>query len=428
MTNPISHIHKPEVIEEIAKLTVLLVEDNEIDRMLISRMLKKNGKINSFVACGSLSDARKALGQNHFDFIISDFYLPDGEGLDFIKEIRLPSILMTASNDDLLIAQSKTIGVSEFVVKDFQGDYIEHLRISIDKVDKSLSDTETIHNIQSELEAIVDSASDLIQSADMEGRFLFTNKQWHETLGYEKGQLGALRLFDIIHPESHIHCQGLIQSIATRRSFIKEPVTLVSASGDKIYTEANITVRENKKGQPIATQAIFRNLNSQLSMKKKLMDGENRYRMLVESAVDTIFQMDERGRTQFVNNVGEKLTGYSIAELKNMHYLDLVYEEDQDKVDKFYTNQFVHLIEFTYLEFRITRKNGEIKWVGQNITLFLDEDEPSSITGFLGVVRDINKSKITERELVAYRNSLEEKVAERTHEIENIKDDICSPC
>lgn len=138
-------------------------------------------------------------------------------------------------------------------------------------------------------------------------------------------------------------------------------------------------------------------LNQQ--MKKLYKDLENRYKKIVEQANDIIYRGDEEGNCIFVNAVSEKILGYKKEELIGKHFTYLVIPEDQAEVTKFYLKQKEERTESTYKEFRVSTKNGEIVWLGQNVSLIFEDDQ---VIGTSGVARDITKQK--EAELAVKRN------------------------
>lgn len=78
--------------------TVLLVEDNPAINQLNRRVLQKAGY--RVLVAEDLAGARALLGENRPHAIVLDIELPDGNGLDFIPEIRrtstAPVLLLTA--------------------------------------------------------------------------------------------------------------------------------------------------------------------------------------------------------------------------------------------------------------------------------------------------------------------------------------------
>ena len=78
--------------------SILLVEDNERIQANNKSMLERNGYTVRLAM--SLSEARKELAGGYPDAIVLDITLPDGSGLDFLKELRttsqIPVLLLTA--------------------------------------------------------------------------------------------------------------------------------------------------------------------------------------------------------------------------------------------------------------------------------------------------------------------------------------------
>ncbi|MEQ8908538.1 MAG: PAS domain S-box protein [Vicingaceae bacterium] len=120
---------------------------------------------------------------------------------------------------------------------------------------------------------------------------------------------------------------------------------------------------------------------------------ENRYQKIVEQANDIIYRGNESGHCIFVNTVSEKILGFKKEEILGKHFTDLVIAEDQEEVINFYLKQRADKKENTYKEFRVHNKAGEIVWLGQNVSLIIENGE---ILGVSGVARDITKQKQAE--------------------------------
>jgi DNA-binding response OmpR family regulator len=67
-------------------MTVLLVEDHVDTRSVLEVLLNRCGC--QTVTAKSLKDARARLKEMPFDVLISDLNLPDGDGLDLMREAK----------------------------------------------------------------------------------------------------------------------------------------------------------------------------------------------------------------------------------------------------------------------------------------------------------------------------------------------------
>ncbi|MEJ2717853.1 MAG: PAS domain S-box protein [Deltaproteobacteria bacterium] len=139
-----------------------------------------------------------------------------------------------------------------------------------------------------------------------------------------------------------------------------------------------------------------------------------RYRQLVETANDIIFQTDANGFFTFVNPVALRISGYAEKEVIGRHYLDLIVPEYRKGVERFYGLHFVKKIHDTYYEYPILTKEGTIVWLGQNVHLVLEGDE---VVGFLSIARDITDRKKAQEELKQAKEELERRVEQRTREL-----------
>ncbi len=102
-------------------IKILVVED---DRALCSGVcmaLKSEGML--FLPCGTVQEAKERLRQDTYALVILDVNLPDGNGMDLLKEIRaassVPVILLTANDMETDIVAGLESGADDYVTKPF---------------------------------------------------------------------------------------------------------------------------------------------------------------------------------------------------------------------------------------------------------------------------------------------------------------------
>ncbi|WP_075348802.1 PAS domain S-box protein [Algoriphagus marinus] len=113
-----------------------------------------------------------------------------------------------------------------------------------------------------------------------------------------------------------------------------------------------------------------------------------RYRLLVEEAGDIIYETDLNGHFTFVNNKASEVLGYSKKFLLGKKYTELIPEDQQKEVQKYYLEQFEKKTPSTYLEFPAITAAGQKIWIGQNVQLIKRGGE---ITGAMAVARVITE-------------------------------------
>lgn len=101
---------------------ILLVEDDISIQKSLADYLKREGF--DLTVVGRLHDARTT-EMSAFQLLILDWMLPDGAGIDFLRELRqrgnsIPSIVLTARADLIDKVTALEIGANDYVTKPFE--------------------------------------------------------------------------------------------------------------------------------------------------------------------------------------------------------------------------------------------------------------------------------------------------------------------
>lgn len=100
---------------------IMVVEDDKALCSGICLALKAEGL--SFVPCGTIKEAKRELERPACDLIILDVGLPDGNGMDFLRELRktlsVPVIFLTANDMETDIVAGLESGADDYVTKPF---------------------------------------------------------------------------------------------------------------------------------------------------------------------------------------------------------------------------------------------------------------------------------------------------------------------
>jgi DNA-binding NtrC family response regulator len=110
-----------ETDRALGGLSVLVVEDEPMLRRRLTAHLEALGADVS--GAGTLGDARRLLGELEFDFVLLDVNLPDGIGLDLLRQGALPAgtgvVVMTAEGGVASAVESMRLGALDYLVKPF---------------------------------------------------------------------------------------------------------------------------------------------------------------------------------------------------------------------------------------------------------------------------------------------------------------------
>jgi len=104
-------------------MKVLLIEDNAEDTQLIKGALAKELDVPFTLEHATcLADGLRVLAAQPVDLVLVDLLLPDAEGLDAVARVqamapRVPTVVLTASDDEGLAVQALHIGAQDYLVK-----------------------------------------------------------------------------------------------------------------------------------------------------------------------------------------------------------------------------------------------------------------------------------------------------------------------
>ena len=106
-----------------AKLNVLVVDDNDCIREVLTALLSHKGH-----RCESAADGREAMekvAQGHFDVVVTDVHMPEMDGITLTRELAvrfsdLPVMIMTGQLDEHCRKSALSAGAREILRKPFE--------------------------------------------------------------------------------------------------------------------------------------------------------------------------------------------------------------------------------------------------------------------------------------------------------------------
>lgn len=105
-------------------LSILLIEDDEVDRMRVRRFLKQGPTAWARVdEAETLEKGRAKLANNLYDCVLLDLHLPDGNGMGFLRSLKESTtespaiVLQTVEDDEVLGMEALELGAQDYLVK-----------------------------------------------------------------------------------------------------------------------------------------------------------------------------------------------------------------------------------------------------------------------------------------------------------------------
>ncbi|MFZ5758129.1 MAG: PAS domain S-box protein [Thermodesulfobacteriota bacterium] len=181
-------------------------------------------------------------------------------------------------------------------------------------------------------------------------------------------------------------------------------IVIVDAEGNRKILAVNMARAENGGGKSGKLIGSFWDMTSIRETEAALVASEQRFRSLVETTTDWVWEVDTAGNLTYCSPVCYEIYGYHPGELLGRCYFDILHDADSARTMK---EMFLDCLRGARTcqahEHRCRKKNGEFIDIETSGTPFFDQDR--RVIGYRGIDRDISARKSAEED----RRLLEER-------------------
>ncbi len=267
--------------------------------------------------------------------------------------------------------------------------------------------------------AILASAMDAVVSVDEDQHIVFFNEAAERMFRCTAQEAQGSALDRFIPPrfrEQHgQHIRTFGESGITNRMMGRlGTITGIRADGEEFPIEASIS-HVGTNDTSLYT-VILRDVTERQRAEAALRESRERLRAIVETAVDGVITIDERGTIESINPAVERIFQYAQEELIGHNVKMLMPEPDHRQHDGYldrYRDTGEKKIIGIGREVQGRRKDGSVF----PIELSISETRLPGLRFFTGILRDISQRKQAEEALRLMTVELDQRVATRTQEL-----------
>ncbi|MCA9248505.1 MAG: PAS domain S-box protein, partial [Planctomycetales bacterium] len=281
---------------------------------------------------------------------------------------------------------------------------------------------------------LFDSTSEMIHCVLPDGTFAFVNRAWREALGYLEDDVTQLHIRDIVHPNSHEHCDDIFQTLRAGEAVEWIEVTLRTKSGESLLVEGrasctfedgefaftrgffrDVTARKTAEAElsrlneeledrvkrrteelSQANQRLAAEIREHREAQQRLSESEERFRAIFDSEPECVKLLDREGNLLDMNAAGLSLIeADSIGEVRGQCIYSIVAPEHREAFIA--ESEAVFEGRSGVLEFEIIGLKGSRRWMeSHHVPL---RDRAGAVTAVLAVTRDITERKRADEDL-----------------------------
>ncbi len=404
--------------------TILYVDD-EPGLLEIGKLFLEQGGQFAIDTVTSPPEALALLKGKEYDAIISDYQMPEMDGIEFLKRVRtsgntIPFILFTGRGREEVVIQALNAGADFYLQKG--GEPVSQFTELAHQIRQAVQQRRaeiSIRDLERREADIINFLPDATFAIDRSGKIIAWNRAIEEMTGVTAAEMlgkgdyeyaipfyGHRRpiLIDLISEPEEVIAREYGHIVRDKDVLIAD-TTLPRPMGKHLTLLGKASPLYNREGRVVGAIESIRDITDVKKAEEGLRESEGRFAAFMDHLPVTAFIRDEQSTNLFVNRrmvetFGEhEWIGKSVYEQFPKEAAEKMVEDDRQTIRDGYRNTIEYLVE----------KSGERK-IFETHKFRIDRgDKPPLIGGF---AVDITERKLAEDALreseERYRNVVED--------------------
>ena len=418
------------------KTRILLIEDNPGDARLIREMLGDTGEEEvgfELLWADSLQKGFELAGDSgqRLDAILLDLTLPDSSGFDTFAGVHktlpgIPVVLLTGITDEELSVRAVRSGAQDYLVKDQINAQLlvrairyaierkrseEELRRAYGEVEQRVIErTAELNRANEQLKESEERYRMLFQGNQAvmlvidpkTGRLVDANPAACTFYGYSYDEILTMKVTDINVLTSDLIADEMDNAVKKKKRYFNFRHRL--ANGEvrdvEVYS-GGVSV-----GGKYLLHSIIHDITERRRTEKALQESEKRYKGLVETTSDMVWELDRNSVYTYVSPKVKDILGYEPHEVIGKTPYDHMTDEEAQRASLHMRELFDAGVPFYQLGSINIHKDGRRVVIETSGEPIFDAD--GLVTGYRGIDRDVTDRKNAEEELRRYTEEIED--------------------
>jgi PAS domain S-box-containing protein len=314
-------------------LRILHLEDDPADAELVRSILQREGIECRIVRTENQEQFCRALDEQRFDLILSDYTLPSFDGLAALAIVRaqcpdVPFILLSGTLGEEVAVEALKEGATDYVVKDRMHRLVASIERAIRETKSRIERRHIEENWRQREELfrqITENVSDLIAVVDVHGRRVFNSASYESLLG-PRELLAGTDSFQEIHPEDRDRIRRVFEQTVSTGVGQRAEYRFLLADGSTRFIESQSSTIHNA-GTVTSVIVVARDVTDRRHAEEKLREQA----ALLEKASDAICVTDTNQRILYWNTSAELLYGWTAQEAVGRDISELLFSDHSNR-------------------------------------------------------------------------------------------------
>lgn len=270
---------------------------------------------------------------------------------------------------------------------------------------------------------VLDQIGDLITVTDLDGMITYVNAAVAAKFNTDKKSLIGQHVATYGDDSTRGATQQKIVEQTIADGQWQGEVVNIAPDGSETILDCRTWLFRDANGNPVGLCGVSSDITKRKQIEAALQDSEQQYRLIVETAGEGIWILDNQARITFVNQRMIDMLGYPHEDMLNRPLFDFIDPHDHAQAREYLTRLDQKASQ--QYDLRFIRNDGAQIWT--NISATAITDESGDITARLGMITDISDRKTAEQQLATLNRQLEDKNAELESIVYVASHDLRSP-
>lgn len=360
----------------------------------------------------SAGKALELLSTRSYGAIISDYQMPEIDGIAFLKEVRerfddIPFILFTGRGREEVVIDAINNGADFYITKggDPRPQFAE-LAHKIRQVVRrreaaGISDRKKMEDALRESEekfrGMAERSSDLIFILNRQMSPTYVSPSARSIIGYDPDELvgkppefAASTIFSQAGPA----IMDAVGSTMKGLPVDNVELQLTRKDGSPVYASLHAVPVLRAGGVLEGAQVTMRDVTDRRLAEAALRESEEKFRSFVENANEIVFSLDREGIFSYVSPKWTDMLGHDTGEVIGRPAAAFIHPDDYARNRTVFIQAVTEGKKTSGLEYRIQHKNGTWAWHSQSISPVYDAG--GRIVAVQGICHDVSERRKAE--------------------------------
>lgn len=280
----------------------------------------------------------------------------------------------------------------------------EEVRRRTEELENALRDNErmtgALRQSEEKFRSLTEVAQDAVIMIDAEGAVVYWNPAAERIFGYSAAEAAGRKIHDWLAPERYRAAAAVEFPEFTksgRGPMVGKTVELAALRKDGVEIPIELSLAASRTADGWSAIGIARDITKRKRAEEAARASEEKYRGLVESTSDWVWEIDKDSRYTYSSPVVKRLLGYEPRELVGKTPFDIMAPAEAKRVAAAFAPIAATHEPFSLLENTVLRKDGqEVVLETSGSPIF---DSGGVFRGYRGIDRNVTAHKLAEKAL-----------------------------